>query len=152
MNRVVSTEKLMTLDVTALSATAAPLREAVPGSEVHPTVFKGMAAVYLAVLIAFWVAFQASAVTVFALGVCLVYLVMYVATPALLVRTASRRAGAIHGSGISFGEFLDAPLDTGTGPCSGRVAVIQMLLVPVSLALAAAGMAIVLMMTRAGFN
>ncbi len=152
MNRLVNTEELIRQGVTPLATPSESLHDLVPGSEIHPAIFKGMAVVYLAVLVAFWAAFQASAVTVFVLGVCLVYLVMYVATPAVLVRTASRHTGRKTVARASFGEFLAAPLDTGTGPCSGRVAVIQMLLVPVSLAAAALGMALVLMMVRTAFN
>lgn len=150
MNRLVTAESLITNGVTPLPDSLDPVRELVPGSEMHPTVFKAMALIYVAILAAFWVAFQASALTVFALGVCLVYLIMYFAAPAALVNAAKRRAGGEKQTKDTFGEFLDAPLSTWTGPCSGRVATIQMLLVPVALALAAAGMAIVVMITRTG--
>lgn len=121
-----------------------------PGREIHGGVFVLMTLAYAAILVAFWLAFSADLDTVFAIGVCAVYLAMYLGTPWALVRTGRRRAGKTDQPARSWGEFLEDGLTTFNGWCSGRTALIQILLVPVAAAIASSAIALIIVVSRPG--
>jgi len=133
------------------TGTIEPAREHLsPGREIHGGVFVLMTMAYTAILLAFWLAFSADLDTVFAIGVCAVYLAMYLGTPWALVRTGRRHAGKSGERVRSWGEFLEDGLTTFNGWCSGRTALIQILLVPVAAAIASSAIAFIIVLSRPG--
>lgn len=104
-----------------------------------------IAAAYIGILIAFGLVFSGSSDVLFMLGVCAVYLAVYLGVPTLFLKMEQRgRAGSTRG----WGDFLRSGLATATGRTEAGAALAQILTIPVSLVAAVFGIG--LMMKLAG--
>jgi hypothetical protein len=91
---------------------------------------------YVAILGALFLVFSGSADTVFMIGVCGVYLSVYLSVPAILLRIEGRARPQEH---PDFADFLEHGLITWTGHVSGRDALLQILLIPAAVTVAILG-------------
>lgn len=96
---------------------------------IHPGVYKILGGIFFGILLAFFWVFRSNAETVFAIGICAVYCIMYFGTPMALARFTPQRQKTRQ----SFWAFLDRPLDTWTGKITGREALFQICLIPAAL-------------------
>ena len=111
---------------------------------VHPSIRSvgiGLAAWFLLVS---WLGFsQGEYVLNVALGVCAVLLFMYAAVPTVMGRVGSMRT-----PNVTLRDFNEGEFDTHTGLISGTEATIQILTVPVCLAVGATWMALLWALAR----
>lgn len=92
---------------------------------------------YAAILGAFGLAFLGDAEVGLVLGVCAVYLAVYLGVPAVILRMEKAETRP------DLADFLRDGLSTWTGRVSAGSALAQILTVPVALAVAAAGLGII---------
>lgn len=97
--------------------------------------------VYATIMTLFMVTFSGSAEAVMVTGISALYLAIYLAVPAIFLRTepASGR--------VDYRAFLARGMHTNTGHVSGREAAIQMLTIPVAISVAVAGICLVVTLT-----
>jgi len=96
-------------------------------------------AAYASILVAFGWAFLGAGDVLFNLGVCAVYLAMYLGVPWVFLKVEPR-------SGVrrpDLADFMERGLSTWTGHVTGREALAQILTIPVAVALAALGIGII---------
>lgn len=106
----------------------------VPGAELPTFVYVSVLAAYGWIMLASWLAFAGDTDAALALGIAVVLGIVFFALP-IIIRHAA----------VAFSrpkpqtqrEFLAAPVETATGPLSGANAWLQVLLIPLALALAA---------------
>lgn len=110
----------------------------------HPRVLWLTAGAYATMILAFWIGFAGPRDSAIALGIVTVVLAAFLALPYILAR-AGKVTG---GDGSTFRQFLDGYLATASGPVSGRGAVAMVIVVPVSLCMAAIAMAIIIAVLR----
>lgn len=98
---------------------------------------------YAAILAAFAWAFLGAGDVLFNLGVCAVYLAMYLGVPWVFLKqepkTWDRRP--------DFADFMEQGLSTWTGRVSGGAAMAQMLTIPAALVFAALGIGVIVRLT-----
>lgn len=117
----------------ALSEAACP--------DVPPAVGHMIVASYAALLGAFGLVFLSSADVLFMIGVCAVYLAVYLGVPWVMLRVeAQHRPHAERG----FSDFLETGISTWTGRVSGTAALVQILTIPLALTLAVCGLGVIL--------
>jgi len=96
---------------------------------------------YVAILGAFAWAFFGAADVMFNIGVCAVYLAMYLGVPWVFLKAEPQLAKIKR---PDFADFLERGLSTWTGHVSGGAALAQMLTIPVALTFAALGIGIII--------
>lgn len=125
----------------ALAQDAGPLFPVPPG--VHHGAFYAFAGLYGAMLLLFLLTFIDSGQTVFALGICTVYGLLFFGTPLVLYRVSGQTPGR-----RGWADFLDEKMETNTGMISGRAALVQICIVPAALLPFIAFMGVVIALNR----
>jgi hypothetical protein len=107
---------------------------AIPGAEFPGFVYGSVLAAFAWIMLASWLAFARDMDASLALGVVVVLGIVFFALPIIVHHVATAfsrpRPEMPH-------DFLSAPVETATGPLSGASAWLQVLLIPLALALAA---------------
>ncbi len=93
---------------------------------------------YVALLGAFAITMAHTKETLLAMGICAVFLTMYLAVPRIFLAVEPKQ-----GDRPDFDIFLTKGLATYTGHCSGKDALVQMLMVPILLMLCAFTMGVI---------
>jgi hypothetical protein len=106
----------------------------VPGAELPAFVYVSVLAAFAWVMLASWLAFARSTDAALALAVAIVLGIVFFALP-VIVRLVARAHARPEREPAR--EFLSAPVETATGPLPGASAWLQVLLIPLALALAA---------------
>jgi len=121
--------------------TAADTREpprssygSVPGAEFPAFVYVSVLAAFAWILLASWVAFARGADADLALAVAIVLGIVFFALPIIVRRVAVAHSRPEREPAQ---DFLSAPVEIATGPLPGASAWLQVLLIPLALALAA---------------
>lgn len=109
-------------------------RTEIPGEELPNAVYAGIAAGYLCMLTAAWLAFGSSTATDLDLSIIVTLAAIFLAIPLIIRRTAIRWWRAPE---PLWNADRSAGLDTATGWIPSRQAYIQILIIPATLALAA---------------
>jgi hypothetical protein len=106
----------------------------VPGAEFPAFVYVSVLAAFAWILLASWLAFARGGDAALALAVAIVLGIVFFALPLIVWRVAVAHARP---GWKPAQEFLSAPVETATGPLPGASAWLQVLLIPLALALAA---------------
>lgn len=106
----------------------------------HHAIPKMLAGLNAYVLLAFWIALQGDREALFMVAISAFYLFAYMGTPYLMARLGAKKAPR----SSSLSQFLKEPFDTWTGVITGREAMIQVLTVPVAIAIAVTGMCFII--------
>lgn len=115
-------------------------------SELHPGFFWVILLAWLWLVAAFWSAFAGDLQSAWMVTISTAFFGMYFGLSAILLGLQRDREPVHKG----FLTYLRGRMDTFTGAVSGRGALVQVAIIPVSLALAGTGMAIVLAWVRGG--
>jgi hypothetical protein len=105
-----------------------------PGAELPAFVYVSVLAAFGWIMLASWLAFAGDTDADLALGVAVVLAIVIFALPIVIHHTA---VAFCRPKPQTPREFLAAPVETATGPLSGASAWLQVLLIPLALALAA---------------
>jgi hypothetical protein len=118
------------------AATATPRSSfgTVPGAELPGFLYTSVLAAYLWIMLASWLAFAGDVDADLALGIAAVLAVVFFSLPLVIRRIA---VASVHQRPQASRDFLAAPVETATGPLPGSSAWLQILIVPLALALAA---------------
>lgn len=108
----------------------------IPGDEFPPIVYRSIIIAFAWMMAAAWLAFGSSA-TDLDLAIATVLGIVFLALPIVLYRTTCTACDRQQGPRAVRNQRLSSPVDTATGTLSGREACLQVLLIPVALALAA---------------
>lgn len=116
----------------------------VPGAEFPTFVYVSVLAAFAWIMLASWLAFAGDMDAALALGIAVVLGIVFFALPIIIRQVAVANT---HNRPKMTDDFLAAPVETATGPLPGSSAWLQVLLIPLALALAATliGAAYVLM-------
>jgi hypothetical protein len=106
----------------------------VPGAELPAYVYVSVLAAFGWIMLASWLAFARDSDADLALGIAIALAVVFFALP-ILIRHAA--VAFSHPKPQEPREFLAAPVETATGSLSGASAWLQVLIIPLALALAA---------------
>jgi hypothetical protein len=106
----------------------------VPGAEFPAFVYVSVLAAFAWILLASWLAFARGADAALVLAVAIVLGIVFFALPLIVRRVAVAHSRPEREPAQ---DFLSAPVETATGPLSGASAWLQVLLIPLALALAA---------------
>jgi hypothetical protein len=108
--------------------------DTIPGAEFPTFVYVSVLAAFAWIMLASWLAFAGDMDAVLALGIAIVLAIVFFSLPVIIrqVAVANSRSRPKR-----TGDFLSAPVDTATGPLRGSSAWLQVLLIPLALALAA---------------
>ncbi len=120
-----------------------PFRSALAVPDVPTAVGRLLVTAYAMLLTVFAVAFAHSKDSLFALAICAVFLTMYLSVPRIFLGVEPKL-----GKRPDLDTFLYNGLETYTGHCSGKDAMVQILIVPVLLTLCAFIMGIVAISLR----
>jgi hypothetical protein len=106
----------------------------VPGAEFPAFVYASVLMAFAWIMLASWLAFAGAMDAALALGVAIVLAIVFFALPIII-----RQVAVAHSSdkGRTTHDFLSAPVETATGTLPGSSAWLQVLLIPLALALAA---------------
>jgi hypothetical protein len=106
----------------------------VPGAELPAFVYVSVLIAFAWIMLASWLAFANDTEAALALGIAIVLAIVFFALPVIVHLIA-----AAHGAGEpdEAKDFLSAPVQIATGPLPGASAWLQVLLIPLALALAA---------------
>jgi ABC-type transport system involved in cytochrome bd biosynthesis fused ATPase/permease subunit len=108
--------------------------DTIPGAELPVAVYASAFAAFAWILAASWLAFASGADAELALAVATILTIVFFALPVLVWLTARSRSDKTRDDR---GDFLASRVETATGPLSGASVWLQILLIPVALALAA---------------
>ena len=106
----------------------------VPGAEFPAFVYVSVLAAFAWIMLASWLAFAGDMDAALALGIAVVLAIVFFGLPIIIRHVAIAFS---HNKPRTTGDFLSAPVDTATGPLPGSSAWLQVLLIPLALALAA---------------
>lgn len=109
----------------------------------HPTVVKIYVGFFILILIILYFTFAHHTETVFMIGICAFYGLMYFGTPWVLKRVAREDQQEVR-----WREFLSKPFDTNTGKISGRTVLVQICIVPAALSVCILGICLAIMNAR----
>jgi len=109
----------------------------------HPAVFVSLFACFAVMMLAFVMLFQDQPEPAFMVAISFGFLFVYAGLPLLMLRFESR-------GGATLAGFLGTRLRIWTGTISGADAWLQICLVPLVLALGAAALCLIVLLTRAG--
>ncbi len=115
-----------------------PFRSAAAVPDVPAAVGGLLVTAYTILIAIFAVTMMHSKEALLALAICSVFLTMYFSVPGIFLAVEPGRKDR-----PSFDHFLTKGLETYTGHCSGRNALVQMLLVPVALTICAFAMGVI---------
>lgn len=105
----------------------------VPGAELPVAVYVSVFVAFAWIVVASLIAFTNGSDADLALGMAVVLTVVFFALPVLVWLTAKSHAHSI----TQAGDFLSSPVETATGTLTGASVWLQIVLIPVALALAA---------------
>lgn len=127
-------------------AVAAPPIETV----MHPHIYRIALACWICLLAVFWVTFWTSANALFQVVIGTAYAVVFFGVPYEMSRIyRGKRTPGKRTADKSLRRFLAEPFRTRTGTMSGNEALLQVILVPVSLTLGGTAIAIIIHAARA---
>jgi uncharacterized membrane protein YtjA (UPF0391 family) len=106
-----------------------------PGDEFPTAVYRSIVIAFAWMMVAAWLAFGGSSGTDLDLAIATVLFVVFLALPIIMHRTAANRQG--HEPHSAPQRFRSSQVDIATGSLSGREAWLEVLLIPIALALAA---------------
>ncbi|HEY1245958.1 MAG TPA: hypothetical protein VGF29_14120 [Hyphomicrobiaceae bacterium] len=106
----------------------------VPGAEFPAFVYLSVLAAFAWIMLASWLAFAADMDAALSLGFAVVLGVVLFSLPIIMREVAAANARKKR---ETTGDFLSAPVETATGPLRGSSAWLQVLIIPLALALAA---------------
>jgi hypothetical protein len=106
----------------------------VPGAEFPTFVYVSVLAAFAWIMLASWLAFAGDTDAALALAFAIVLAVVFFALPIIIREVAVANAPK---RPKTTGDFLSAPVETATGTLRGSSAWIQVLIIPLALALAA---------------
>lgn len=106
----------------------------VPGAEFPTAVYVSVLAAFAWIMLASWLAFAGDMDAALALGIAIVLAIVFFALPIIIRQIAVANSPAKREMAH---DFLSSPIDTATGPLRGSSAWLQVLLIPLALALAA---------------
>jgi uncharacterized membrane protein YuzA (DUF378 family) len=97
----------------------------------------GLIGIYAAVMLDFVLFFTASRMAALMVGVSVVYVIVYLATPVFFMRIERRGTGyARHEQRVSLRDFMARGVETWTGRVGGRDAIAQLFTIPAVLVVA----------------
>jgi hypothetical protein len=108
--------------------------DTVPGAEFPTFVYVSVLAAFAWIMLASWVAFAGDMDAALALGIAILLAIVFFALPIIIRQVAvanSDKTPRVRG------DFLSTRVETATGPLRGSSAWLQVLLIPLALALAA---------------
>ncbi len=105
-----------------------------PGDELPPAVYRTVIVAFAWMILAAWLAFGGATGTDLDLAVATVLCTVFLAIPVILRRTATNQLQKSHRLAK---QFLESRVDIATGTVSGTEVWLQVVLIPVALALAA---------------
>ncbi len=108
--------------------------ERIPGTDFNAAVYRSVLAAYAWMLLAAWIAFGRAGHIDFILAIVTIFLIIFFGIPAVMVGTGIRRT---RGQQRRDRKFPGTQVDTATGPLPASEAWVQILIIPLSLALAA---------------
>jgi hypothetical protein len=117
----------------------------VPGAELPPFVYISVLAAYAWIMLVSVVAFARDWDAGLSLGVAIVLGLVFFALPIIIRHVAKAFS---HAKPETPHQFLGAPVETATGPLSGASAWLQVLIIPLSLALAATLIGLAFLLVR----
>jgi hypothetical protein len=123
---------------TELPQLEAPFLSAAAVPDIPSAVGKMLVAAYVSLLATFAITMAHSRDALFAIAICAIFLTMYLSVPRIFLSVEPKQ-----GERPSLDAFLTRGLETYTGHCSGKEALVQMLIVPVLLTFCALAMGIV---------
>ena len=106
----------------------------VPGAELPAFVYVSVLAAFAWIMLASWLAFAGDMDADLSLGIAVVLGIVLFALPVIIRQVAVANT---RNRPEATGDFLSAPVETATGPLPGSSAWLQILLIPLTLALAA---------------
>jgi hypothetical protein len=106
----------------------------IPGAEFPAFVYVSVLAAFAWIVLASWLAFATDMDAALSLGFVVVLGIVLFALPIIMREVAAANARKKH---ETTGDFLSAPVETATGPLRGSSAWLQVLIIPLALALAA---------------
>jgi hypothetical protein len=106
----------------------------VPGAELPTFVYVSVLIAFAWVMLASWLAFAGSTEAALALAIAMVLGIVFFALPIIVRHVAITRSRPRRETAH---EFLATPVETATGPLPGASAWLQVLIIPLALALAA---------------
>ena len=109
--------------------------ELVPGDEFPRAVYRSIVIAFAWMMVAAWLAFGGTSGTDLDLAVATVLFVIFLALPIIMHRTAANRVG--HEPQLAAQRFWSSQVNIATGTLSGREAWLEVLMIPIALALAA---------------
>ena len=109
--------------------------ESVPGDEFPTAVYRSIVIAFAWMMVAAWLAFGGASGTDLDLAVATVLFIVFLALPIIMHRTAANRQG--HEPQAAPQRFQSSQIEIATGTLSGREAWLDVLLIPIALALAA---------------
>jgi hypothetical protein len=109
--------------------------DSIPGDEFPPAVYRTIVFAFAWMMLAAWLAFGGATGTDLDLAVATVLFVVFLALPIIMHRTAANRQG--HEPKPAPQRFRSSQVEIATGTLSGREAWLEVLLIPIALALAA---------------
>jgi hypothetical protein len=118
--------------------------------DLHPGVYVAALAGWVWLFGAFWMTFGGEGEGAMMLGVDTVFLAVFFGTPFILKRTADRFLNR-HDHAGSFADFLNMEVETLTGRLSGWGALIQVIIVPVAVALGMTAIGFIVVAARAPY-
>jgi uncharacterized membrane protein YtjA (UPF0391 family) len=108
--------------------------DSMPGDEFPTAVYRSVVIAFAWMMIAAWLAFGGASGTDLDLAIATVLFVVFLALPIIMYRTARNR---LQRQRTVLKEFISSRVDIATGTLSGREAWLEVLLIPIALALAA---------------
>ena len=109
--------------------------DSVPGDEFPVAVYRSILIAFAWMMMAAWLAFGGTSGTDLDLGVATVLFVVFLALPIIMHRTAAKRQD--HEPQPAPQRFRSSQIEIATGTLSGQEAWLEVLLIPMALALAA---------------
>ena len=106
----------------------------IPGDEFPAAVYRTVVFAFVWMMLAAWLAFGGAAGTDLDLAIATVLCTVFLGIPILLYRTARNR---LQRTNQNSKQFLESRVDIATGTISGTEAWLEVILIPIALALAA---------------
>jgi len=116
-------------------------------ADLHVGVFVLMLAAWAWLFAVLWLTFGTQLEGGFMVGISTGYVLMYFAVPAAMIKTAKKHTPHLPDR-RGFGDFLRGHIQIATGSMKGWEATVQILLVPVGLALCISGIALAVIAAR----
>lgn len=121
----------------------------VPGAEFPPVVYLSVLAAFVWVLVSSWLAFAGDDDADLALAIAIVLAIVFFALPVMIRQVAASRSHTPRERPV---DFLSSRVETATGTLTGASAWLQVLLIPLALALAATLIGITSALVHAGYG